>query len=52
MNKNTRDELLKKGELKMLTKDLNIARAFFNIFESIVNFYFAYFSMLKSNTFA
>ena len=36
----------------MLTNGLNIARAYFNFFESIVNFYFAYFKMLKSNTFA
>lgn len=37
---------------RMLTKGLIVARAYFNIFESIVNYYYAYFSMLKSNTFA
>ncbi len=41
-----------KGERKMLTKGLNVARAYFNFFESIVDFYFAYFSMLKLKTFA
>ena len=36
----------------MLTKGLKVARAYFNIFESNVNFYFAYFRVLKTNTFA
>ena len=36
----------------MLIKGLIVARAYFNIFESIVNYYYAYFKMLKSNTFA
>ena len=50
--KEKKDENQKEGELKMLTKGLKVARAYFNIFESIVNFYFAYFRVLKTNTFA
>lgn len=37
---------------QMLTKGLNIARAYFYFFRSTVAYYFAYFRMLKIYTFA
>lgn len=46
------NHITKKGELKMLTNGLNMARAYFNIFRGMVTYYFAYFRLLILNSFA